>query len=269
MPAGAEKTPLQGIRVLVTRPPRQAEPFMTHLRELGAEPVAFPTIRIAPAEDLQPLDSAVFRIETYNWVIFTSRNAVGPFWERLLNAGQDARALAGVSIGAIGPKTAAELLNIGLRADFIPNSYVAEAIVEQIGDLTGQRVLLPRSHIARRALVEGLAAKGAHVDEVVAYRTVGAEPPDAAREQLEAGAIDIATFTASSTVRNFAEILGADAAVRLLEHSRVACIGPITAETARELGIRVDMVADEHTTEGLIRAIVNDHLSHSPSLSRT
>lgn len=238
---------------------------MARLRELGAEPVAFPTIRIAPAEDLRPLDEAVSRIERYDWIIFTSRNAIKPFWERLSNGGKDARALAGLSVGAIGPKTAAELENIGLIADFIPDSYVAEAIIEEISDVAGQQVLLPRSHIARRTLVDGLEAKGAHVDEVVAYRTVAADPSDTAWTRLETGSIDIATFTASSTVRNLVDILGGDAAVRVLEGSRVACIGPITAATARELGIRVDVVAVEHTIEGLIQAIVDQPATPQPT----
>jgi uroporphyrinogen-III synthase len=264
VPAGPEEQPLHGIRVLVTRPPHQAGAFMARLRELGAEPVAFPTIRIAPAEDLRPLDAAVAHITDYDWVIFTSRNAVGPFWERLVNAGKDARSLAGLKVGAIGPKTAAELKTIGVAVNFMPDSYVAEAIVEQIGDVAGQRVLLPRSPIARRALVDGLEARGAQVDEISAYRTVAAEPSDAAWAQLEAGDIDIATFTASSTVRNLVDMLGEEAVTRLLDGSRVACIGPITAGTARELGIRVDVVAEEHTVEGLIRVIVQDIQSRQP-----
>ncbi|MFQ5342093.1 MAG: uroporphyrinogen-III synthase, partial [Anaerolineae bacterium] len=120
--------PLHGKRVLVTRPPHQAGPFSDKLRALGAEPVEFPTIGIAPAEDSGPLDQAIAQIGSYDWVVFTSANAVAPFWERLKAAGKDARALAGVRIGAIGPRTAAELESIGLLADFVPDTYVAEAV---------------------------------------------------------------------------------------------------------------------------------------------
>lgn len=248
--------PLHGKRVLVTRPPHQAGAFSDKLRALGAEPVEFPTIGIAPAEDTAPLDQAIAEIESYDWVIFTSTNAVAPFWERLTEAGKDARALAGVRIGAIGPRTAAELKTIGLLADFMPDTYVAEAVVEQIGDVAGQRILLPRSHIARAALVEGLAAKGAIVNEVEAYRTVAGDPSDQAWQRLRDGRIDIATFTASSTVRNFVGLFNGDAAGAILRDALVACIGPITADTAQEYGIHVDIVAEEHTIDGLLAAIV-------------
>ena len=247
--------PLHSKRVLVTRPPHQAGPFSEKLRALRAEPVEFPTIGIAPAEDSGPLDRAIAEIGSYDWVIFTSANAVAPFRERLKAAGKDARALAGVRIGAIGPRTAAELETVGLLADFVPDIYVAEAVVEQIGDVAGQRILLPRSHIARAALVEGLTAKGAVVNEVTAYRTVAGDPSSEAWQRLRDGQIDIATFTASSTVRNFVEMLN-DEAGELLRDALVACIGPITAATAREHGIRVDVVAEEHTIDGLLDAIV-------------
>lgn len=250
--------PLAGKRVLVTRPPHQAGPFSDKLRALGAEPVEFPTIGIAPAEDTGPLDEAIADIERYDWIIFTSTNAMAPFWERLKAAGKDARALANAHIGAIGPKTAAKLETIGLLADFMPNTYVAEAVVAQIGDVRGQRILLPRSHIARAALVEGLAAKGATVNEVTTYRTVAGAPSDAAWQRLQAGQIDVATFTASSTVRNFIEMLDGDDAGAILDTAVVACIGPITAGTAREHGIRVDVVAEEHTIDGLIEAVVQN-----------
>lgn len=247
--------PLAGKRVLVTRPPHQASSFSKKLRALGAEPVEFPTIGIAPAEDGGPLDQAIAEIVSYDWLIVTSANAVAPFWERLKAARKDARALAGVHIGAIGPRTAAELERIGLVADFVPDTYVAEAVVEQIGDVAGQRILLPRSHIARAALVEGLMAKGAIVNEVTAYRTVAGDPSDAAWQRLRDGQINVATFTASSAVRNFAEMLD-DEAGELLRDALIACIGPITAATAAEYGIRVDIVAEEHTIDGLLDAIV-------------
>ncbi|MFQ5857541.1 MAG: uroporphyrinogen-III synthase [Anaerolineae bacterium] len=246
--------PLHGKRVLVTRPAHQAGPFSEKLRALGAEPIEFPTIGIVPPEDTAPLDQAISEIERYDWVVFTSINAVAPFWERLTAAGKDARALARAHVGAIGPKTAAELKNIGLLADFVPDTYVAEAVVEQIGNVAGQHILLPRSHIARAALVEGLAAKGAIVNEVIAYRTMAGDPSDAAWQRLRDGHIDIATFTASSTVRNFVDLFNGDHAI--LRGALVACIGPITAATAAEFGIRVDIVAEEHTIDGLLDAMI-------------
>ncbi len=244
--------PLAGLRVLVTRPEEQAGELNRRLRELGAEPVACPTIRVEAPEDSRPLDDAIAGIERYGWVIFTSVNGVRFFAGRLAALGCEPARLNQVRLAAIGPATARALAELGLRVEFVPRRYVAEAIVEEIGDVAGQRVLLPRADIARKALAEGLRDKGAQVDEVTAYRTVAADA------SLPAGPIDIATFTSPSTVRSFValvEAAGQDPA-GYLARSRVACIGPITAQAAEAEGLRVDVVADEHTVEGLIAAIV-------------
>lgn len=250
------QTPLSGIRVLVTRPRSQAESFMRKLRDLGAEPALFPTIRIAPAEDRTPLEREVADIATYDWVIFTSQNAVEPFWDCLSDAGLDAGALQPLTIGAIGPKTAGAVRERGIAVDFVPSQYVAEAIVEEIGEVAGQRILLPRADIARPALLDGLRAKGARVNQVTAYRTVLAEPAESVMAHVLAGEIDIFTFTASSTVRNFMEILDEQEPRMLLHRAVVAAIGPITAGTLAEYGIAADVVAKEHTIDGLIKAIM-------------
>lgn len=251
-----EDKPLFGKRVLVTRPREQAGVLAQRLAELGAEPVGFPTIRIVPPEDFRPLDEAIARLPTYDWVIFTSVNGVRFFWERLVAAGLDAQALARARLGAIGPATAEALAEHGLRTDYVPQRYVAEAIVEGIDDVAGQRILLPRADIARQALAQELRARGAVVDEVTAYRTIPVDSPEEARQTLLDAGVDIATFTSSSTVRNFAALLGDVAPGEVLRNTLVACIGPITAQTAEELGIRVDVVAQEHTIEGLVQVIV-------------
>jgi len=251
-----DRRPLFGKRVLVTRARAQASALSRRLRSLGAEPVEFPTIRIVPPEDWGPLDQAVAELAAYDWVIFTSVNGVDFFWQRLERAERDARALAGVRLAAIGPATAGALKHHGLQADLVPPRYVAEAILDEIGPVAGQRILLPRADIARPALVDGLQAAGAHTDEVAAYRTVLGSAEDAAsiKESLIEGEIDLITFTSSSTVRNFIAIL--DGAPALPEQTTVACIGPITAKTAHRFDLPVQIVASEHTIEGLIEALV-------------
>lgn len=255
--------PLRGIRVLVTRPRAQADTFMQKLRDLGAKPVLFPTIRIAPAEDRTPLERAVANLVSYDWIIFTSQNAIAPFWECLTGAGLDAGVLQSLKIGAIGPKTAAAVRERGIAVDFVPTHYVAEAVVEEIGDVAGQRILLPRADIARPALLDGLRTKGADVNQVTAYRTVLAEPAESVLTQVLAGQIDMYTFTASSTVRNFVEILEEHEPRTLLQNAIVAAIGPITAGTLAEYGVDADIVAEEHTIDGLIEAIVGNVMRHS------
>ena len=262
-----DRRPLLGKRVLVTRSREQASDLSEKLMELGAAPVEFPVIQIVPPDDYSPLDEAIRRLSHCDWIIFTSVNGVKAFVKRLMAQGKDIRALGGIKICAIGPATAAEFSRYCLNVDYVPKKYVAEAIVEGIGDVEGLRILLPRADIAREMLAVELAEAGADVDEVVAYCTVlGDSPDEDVKDMLLAGEIDIVTFTSSSTVRNFVAMMrdgdgstvsGATLA-EMLKEVTVACIGPITARTARELGIRVDVVAEEYTIEGLIRAIVGD-----------
>lgn len=254
-----ERRPLLGKRVLVTRAREQASVLSRRLAELGAEPIEFPAIQILPAEDYRPLDEALAR--HYDWVIFTSVNGVEAVWARLQATGRDARAFAGTRLCAIGPATAAELAAHGLRADFVPPEYVTEAILAGIGDVAGQRILLPRADIARESLAAGLRQQGARVDEVVAYCTVTTGPDHPMAQpvlaRLETGQIDVITFTSSSTVRGFVNTFGLSG----IDSSKnnvpiVACIGPVTAQTAQELGLHVDVVADTHTIAGLIQSLV-------------
>jgi uroporphyrinogen III methyltransferase/synthase len=245
-------------RVLVTRPADQSAEFMAALRALGAEPIAFPTIEIVPIADTGPLDQAIQRIisrsskEQYNWLVLTSTNGVAAFWERLAAAGRDARALAGIKIAAIGPATTAALHQRSIIPDLVPAVYTAEGILaafDELGSVTGQRFLLARADIARRALAKGLVDRGAQVDEIASYRTVpvsGGDPPPAA---------DIVTFTSSSTVQGYVNCLGGHAPAEVLADSRVVCIGPITAATALELGVPVSAVAEEYTIPGLLAVL--------------
>ncbi|HLF27459.1 MAG TPA: uroporphyrinogen-III synthase [Anaerolineae bacterium] len=252
----ASAPPLAGKRILVTRPRAQAADLRQKLAALGAEPIMFPTITIAPLEDTSTLDEAISQLANYHWIIFTSVNGVAAFWERLQSAEKDGNVLAGIRTAAIGPATATALEQRGVQARFIPDEYVAEAIVAGIGEVRGQRVLLPRADIAREALAIELARRGARVDEIAAYRTLPATPDPHGLAELRRG-VDAITFTSSSTVRNFVALAG-----RAIGDAVIACIGPITAQTAREFGLTVDIVASEYTMDGLVAALV-DHFNRS------
>ncbi len=253
-----EDRPLFGKRVLVTRTRRQASALARLLAEEGAVPIELPAIEIEPAIDEAAAKAALsgLRAGAYAWVVFTSANAVEVFFGLMRERGLDARAFAGAKAAAIGPATAEALSERGIVADAVPDEYVAEGVVEALrpGLRPGDRVLVPRAESARPELIEGLRALGAEVDEVTLYRAaVPTEPPAEALSLLREGGIDIVTFTSSSTVRNLAALLDND--VECLRKPLVACIGPITAKTARELGLRVDVEAAEHTIPGLVRAM--------------
>jgi uroporphyrinogen-III synthase len=234
--------------------------------------VEFPVIRIMPPQNWELLDSALgklFLVDSrnlpyYTWLIFTSANGVHIFCERLLGLGFDTQNLADVRVAAIGPATAAALARYGITADLVPGEYVAESVAAALIEdtqrrgesLEGKRILLPRAAEARQVLVTGLQQAGAIVDEVIAYTTLAAAADDEQGHEvlrlLQNGQIDIITFTSSSTVRNFMQWLtNCDAGL-----FKIACIGPITSRTARELGLKVDIEAREFTINGLVEAIV-------------
>ncbi len=249
--------PLFGKRVLVTRSRAQAGVLSHLLAAQGAEPVELPTVRILPLEGYAELDAALTWAHDYHWLVFTSANGVEAAFDRLRALGRDARALGPARVAAIGPATAAALLERGVVADFVPDTYTSEAVAEGFRrySMEGAKVLLPRADIGQETLPDGLRALGAEVDQVTAYRTV--TPADAshrARETLSSGTIDVATFTSSSTVRNLVELLDGDLA--LLDGVVVVSIGPVTSRTAAELGVRVDVEAREHTVPGVVKALV-------------
>jgi len=260
-----ENRPLFGKRIVVTRAREQASGFLERLGELGAECIQFPTIEVVPPGSWGPLDDAVRRLTEYRWLLFTSVNGVRFFFERLGAAGKDARALSGLEVGAIGPATADALRDRGISPDLVPSEYRAEAIVEALGreSLKGVRILLPRAAEAREILPEELEKMGARVDVVTAYRTVRPDRDTSrVRDMLEKGDIDMVTFTSSSTVTNFMGMFpGEEASVReWMGRAEAACIGPITAETARKNGLQVRVVPEAYTIESLTAAIM-DHFS--------
>lgn len=260
-----EQKPLFGKRVLVTRAREQASVFAEAIENYGGEPLEFPTIGIADPEDFGPMDRAINQIEKFHWLIFTSVNGVHAFFNRLKHLGRDIRDLKGIKLCAIGPKTKEDLENYGLMCDYVPGEFRAEGILElfQEKDIQGKEFLLPRADIARQILPETLIKMGAKVTDVHAYKTVlGSGNVDLVKEMLAEKKIHVITFTSSSTVRNLVQKLGEVNLSKLLAGITIASIGPITSNTARELGLKVDVEAKEYTIPGLINAIV-EHFKQS------
>jgi uroporphyrinogen III methyltransferase/synthase len=256
-----ERRPLFGHQVVVTRARGQAGELSTELERLGAEVYEFPTIEISPPESFEPLDDAIHNLDSFDWLVYTSVNGVEAFVERLRDWGLDLRAVPrDARVAAIGPATAKRLEKAGLRVDVVPGEYRAEALIEALeaGSLAGKRVLIPRARVAREILPEKLREAGAEVVVVPAYQSVpSSEGGEELSLRLRSGEIDCVTFTASSTVENFVGVFGAEESARLLSRTRVACIGPITADTARERGLRVDAEADQYTIPGLVEAVTH------------
>lgn len=255
-----ETRPLFGKTVVVTRARKQASGLVERLGDLGARCLEFPTIRIEPPDDPAPLEAALNRLADYDWIVFTSVNGVERFFQQLLAKGLDTRTLGHVRTTAIGPATEEKMRSFGLVCDIVPETYRAESVVEAFAreNMTGQKVLLPRASQARPVIPVELEKMGAIVDEVPAYDTKAVSEHAAPLvEKLEAGEIDLVTFTSSSTVRNLVSILPPGQAAALLEGVALASIGPITTQTAAELGLEATFTADTFTIPGLCDAIVD------------
>lgn len=255
-----ERRPLFGRRIVVTRAREQASDFRAKLRELGAACIEFPTIEVSAPPSWAPLDEAIAVLSDYDWVIFTSVNGVKSFIGRMRAAGKDARDLKGIRLAAIGPKTAEALEAVMLRPDLVPSEYRAEAILEALSgySVNNKRFLMPRAMVAREILPETLRERGARVDVVPAYQTVLPErDAQKIRSLLTEGRIDCLTFTSSSTVSNFFALIDKDEFERCKERTAVACIGPITAQTAAGFGLKTSIMPSEYTIRGLVDAIVD------------
>jgi uroporphyrinogen-III synthase len=240
---------------VVTRPRHQSRPLAEALRALGARVIEAPAIGIEPPADFRGLDEALGRLATYDWVVFTSANAVDAFFDRFASI-HPGRGLPALRFAAIGPATAESLAERGASADVVPERFVAEEVFRALvrrEDPAGKRFLLPRADIAREALPDLLRKAGAHVDVVEAYRTlpVMAEVRRAA-ELVERGTVDVITFTSASTARSF--FAGVDLGA-LRGRFTAASIGPITSGALREFGVEPEIEAESFSTEGLVRAI--------------
>jgi uroporphyrinogen III methyltransferase/synthase len=261
--------PLFGRRVLVTRSREQSAEMVDLLEAQGAEAIEAPLINIVPPDDYGPLDDACANAGSFDWIVFTSANGATAFMDRLLRGPRDVRALADARLCAVGPGTAARLTRFGLKVDLIPDDHSAEGVVAALkstASLKDKRILFPKADLARDTLPEELRAAGAHVTEVVAYRTVTAES-DAhlgIYRQLLDRRIDAVTFSSASAVRAFVSIHGADQAVDLLNHTIVATIGPVTADAAMRYGITPQITPSTATVPALVDALVTHFVSARP-----
>lgn len=249
-----ENRPLFGRRVVVTRAAQQSQALTDRLAELGAEVLEMPATRIARL-DLSPLRAAMAQLDQYQWLIFTSQNAVTIFWEQLLGGGRDARALAGLAIAAVGPATAGALLEHGIAVDVIPSRFVAEGLLEKLSerdDVANARVLYVTAEGSRDVLPTGLESLGAAVDVIHAYRSLQ-DGTGAARlrKALESGTVSAVTFTSASAVRAYVDVVGEE----LVQKAPAVTIGPQTTEAVNEAGIDLLAEAEESTTDGLVTAV--------------
>jgi len=254
--------PLFGRRVLVTRPRGQAEELAERIEALGGEAIVAPMIRIVPTDDPEPLQRAAARAGEFDWIVFTSSNAVEAFMGALLSGTQDVRALKGPKLCTVGTATADKLASYGIKVDLVPAEFTADAVVEALarqGPLDGARVLLPRADIGREVIAAELRKAGAIITDVIAYRTV---INDVQREgepdvygMLLNQKIDVVTFTSASAVRSFVQVYGAEQSADLLRNTAVAVIGPVTGEAAEQLGIPVSIRPATYTIPALVDAI--------------
>lgn len=276
-----EDKPLFGRTVVVTRSRAQASALTDRLEDLGAEVLEFPTIDTVEPDDWAPADDGIRNLEKYDWVVFTSVNGVDAFFDRLVVHDMDGRALAGARVAAIGPATADRCTERGIRPDYVPAEYRAEGILEGFcvrGVGEGTNVLIPRALEAREVLPDTLRERGAMVDVVPVYRTVTGRGESSVVERLAEGTVDAVTFTSSSTVKNFVTLaeegLAAAGAAEGAEEAPpaagtsvadvmadvlVASIGPITSDTARDLGLQVGVEAAQYTIPGLVQALTEHY----------
>lgn len=250
--------------VLVTRARAQAEEMTVLLEGLGAKVIHVPTIEIIPPDDLAPLDNAIRKLDEYDWIIFTSSNAVDFFIQRLRENRSEGVAVLGTqSICAIGAATARTLQEAGIRANVVAHDSTSEGVLRELIERIGRqnimrdlKILIPRAKVAREVLPSRLRDLGAQVDLVETYQTVLPQiTPASLKKVFEETRIDVITFTSSSTVSNLATLLGLTDLSGVLESTLVACIGPVTAETARKFGLTNIIQPDVYTAAELVRVI--------------
>ncbi|MHB9150389.1 MAG: uroporphyrinogen-III synthase [Thermoleophilia bacterium] len=258
--SSTEERPLAGKRVVVTRAQAQASDQIETLRELGAEAIAFPTIRIEPVPTSPEIEAMVAALDTYDLVVFTSVNSVDCFFDLLCRAGKDSRALQQATVVAIGPKTAAACRSRGVTPDVVPDTSIAEGVLEALAgrDLSDRRILIPRAREAREVLPESFAAAGAVVEVVVLYDTVPETHPHEKIERILDA--DYVTFTSGSTAKNFAALLRSAGFGSELGRVTAASIGPATSKAVREEGMRLVVEAESYTVDGLVGALVEHAL---------
>ena len=255
-------TSLSGLRVMVTRSADQAQILSAKLRNLGATTIEIPMIEVTSPAYTEPLDRSIRDLTKYDWIIFTSVHGVEFLLQRMAILQIPLSSLRRVKIATIGPATSVAIQNIGRNPDYVPSDFLSENITPGLGRLEGKHILLPRADIASKKLPIQLREKGAYVDEVVAYQTIVPRElnGDRLKAVLESG-VNVVTFTSPSTVRNFAKALGRAGVSKYLNNVQVACIGPVTAEAARAVGMIVNIIARPHTIDALVEAIASERRS--------
>jgi uroporphyrinogen III methyltransferase/synthase len=261
-----ERQPLFGKRIAITRTREQAGVLREQLTALGAEVIEIATIEIRNPASWEPLDSAIRRLEEFDYLLVTSANGVRNFLRRLEACGRDVRDLKGLIVGAIGPATAEEFAKTGVKVDVVPREYLAESLLEALGarDIRGKAFLIPRAKVARDIVPRVLMEMGGRVEVVEAYETAVPELPAGELQRLLTPSPDMITFTSSSTATNFARLAGENKVSELLSGVGIASIGPITSETIRKLGLTVTTEAKESTIPGLVRAIEDHFRGQTP-----
>jgi uroporphyrinogen III methyltransferase/synthase len=256
------RLPLAGKRIAITRAREQASGLREKLAALGAQVIEIPTIEIRPPDSWQPLDAAIRRLKEFDYLLMTSANGVRSFLGRLPACGRDVRDLKPLTVGAIGPATAAELGHAGVKVDLLPSEYVAEGLLAALGgrDLRGKAFLIPRARVARDLVPRVLEERGARVEVVEAYQTVVPDIPAEEILRLLTPVPDAITFTSSSTATNFAKLAGEDRLGQTLQGAAITSIGPVTSETLRRLGLTVTLEARESTVAGLV-TVLREHFS--------
>ncbi len=247
--------PLAGKKILITRAREQSAEFASSLKNLGAEGIEFPTIEIRPPLSWDALDRAIQNLNTYDWLIFTSANGVRFFFERLKKKRENLP--SSLKVCAIGPATAKELNKREIQIDYIPKEFIAEAILDGFKEMQvkGKKILLARAEKARDILPNGLKEMGAEVEVVEVYRTIKPKGGAKRLKLLLKEKIDAIAFTSSSTVDHFVDLLKGVDHKKALKGVAIACIGPITADTARKRGMKVHIQPKEYTIPGLTQAI--------------
>lgn len=249
-----ERKPLHGKRIVVTRATSQSSSMLNKIRELGGSPIALPMIKIEKLNPIDEIKRVMKSLNTYNYVVFTSVNGINRFFEELEKYGKDARSLGGVKVVCVGEPTRELLMTKGIRADFVPDRFVAEGVLELLKPMvkSDDRILIPRAFGARPLLVEELEKK-CFVNELQLYETVGAKlDDDFINDTLEN--VDYITFTSASTVRYFAEVMNGK--FEKLGNTRFISIGPITSEEAKKYGLSIYKEAKVHTIDGIINTIL-------------
>jgi uroporphyrinogen III methyltransferase/synthase len=256
------KGPLAGKRIVVTRSREQASELIEQIEALGAEAIEFPTIKVVPPYRWGAFDQVLENISGFHWIVFTSTNGVKGFFNRLKEKGLDIRQLYGVKLCAVGAATQAELVNLGLRIDFVPKTFTTkellDGLIPQIK--TGEKVLLARADIASPVLSDGLKERNIPVEDLVVYHTI----PDSSEKAnivnlLTNNQVDFITFTSSSTVQHFVSMIGAGN-ISLANRCKIVCIGPVTAKTATAFGLTVTAIADQYTIDGLVEKLTRINL---------